>query len=98
MKNVPDSEIRSEVRSILVRNRVDQWRLQVRVSSGIVRVTGDLVFLRGADPTPPSLVEALERSLQTSPGVRRAILEVSNWKNSGGRWQEVEKRTLAGAA
>lgn len=98
MKQVSDSEIRSEVRSILVRNRVDHWRLQVRVSSGIVRLTGDLVFLRGAEPTPPALVEALERNLQGTAGVRRAILEVSNWSRSGGQWQEIEKRVLAAAA
>jgi len=99
MKHVPDNEIRAEVRSLLVRQRVDQWRLQVRVTNGMVRITGELIFLRGSDPTPPYLVEALERSLNTSAGVKHATLEVSNWKKpSGGEWKLVEERVTALAA
>ena len=99
MKHVPDNEIRAEVRSLLVRQRVDQWRLQVRVSGGLVRITGELVFLRGSDPTPPSLVEALERALGATAGVKHATLEVSNWrKPSGGEWKLVEERVTAMAA
>lgn len=98
MKHVPDNEIRAEVRSLLVRQRVDQWRLQVRVTNGFVRITGDLVFLRGSDPTPPALVEALERSLNTTTGVKHATLEVSNWrKSSGSEWKLVEERAPAPA-
>ena len=99
MKHVADNELRAEIRSLLVRQRVDQWRMQVRVSGGIVRITGDLIFLRGSDPTPPSLVEGLERSLNTSAGVKHATLEVSNWKKpSGGEWKLVEERVTALAA
>ena len=99
MKHAPDNEIRAEVRSLLVRQRVDQWRLQVRVTNGMVRITGELIFLRGSDPTPPYLVEALERSLNTSAGVKHATLEVSNWrKPSGGEWKLVEERVTALAA
>lgn len=99
MKYVPDNEIRAEVRSLLVRQRVDQWRLQVRVSGGLVRVTGELIFLRGSDPTPPALVEGLERALSSSPGVKHATLEVSNWKKpSGGEWKLVEARAPVMAA
>jgi hypothetical protein len=99
MKHVADNEIRAEVRSLLVRQRVDQWRLQVRVSGGIVRITGELVFLRGSDPTPPSLVEGLERSLCSTSGVKHATLDVSNWrKPSGGEWKLVEERVTALAA
>ena len=99
MKHVPDNEIRADVRSLLVRQRVDQWRLQVRVTGGIVRVTGELVFLRGSDPTPPALVEALERALGATAGVKHATLEVSNWrKPSGGEWKLVEERIAALAA
>lgn len=96
MKHVADNEIRAEVRSLLVRQRVDQWRLQVRVAGGIVRVTGELVFLRGSDPTPPSLVETLERSLNAVTGVKHTTIEVSNWKKpSGGEWKLVEERMPA---
>jgi hypothetical protein len=96
MKHQSDNEIRSEVRSLLVRQRVDQWRLQVRVSCGLVRITGELVFLRGSDPTPPSLVEGLERSLMALSGVRQTQIEVSNWKKpSGGEWKLVETRAPA---
>jgi hypothetical protein len=99
MKHVPDNEIRAEVRSLLVRQRVDQWRLQVRVSSGIVRITGELVFLRGSDPTPPALVEGLERSLNSTAGVKHTTIDVSNWKKpSGGEWKLVEERMPALAA
>jgi hypothetical protein len=101
MKHIADNEIRAEVRSLLVRQRVDQWRLQVRVAGGIVRITGELVFLRGSDPTPPALVEGLERALNGTPGVKHTTIEVSNWKKpSGGEWKLVEDRAraLAGAA
>jgi hypothetical protein len=99
MKHVPDNEIRAEVRSLLVRQRVDQWRLQVRVAGGIVRITGELVFLRGSDPTPPSLVDALERSLNATVGVKHTTLDVSNWKKpSGGEWTLIEERLPALAA
>ena len=91
MKNVPDHEIRAEVRSLLVRHRADLWRLQVRVNNGLVRITGELVFLRGSDPTPPSFVEHLERSLNCSPGVKRASLDVTNWTRTTGEWQPLEK-------
>ena len=99
MKYVTDNEIRAEVRSLLVRQRVDQWRVQVRVAAGIVRITGDLVFLRGSDPTPPSLVEALERALNSTMGVKHTTIEVSNWrKPSGGEWRLIEERVPALAA
>lgn len=99
MKTVADNEIRSEVRSLLVRQRVDQWRVQVRVNGGMVRITGELVFLRGSDPTPPALVDALERSLLSMKGVKYVSLEVSNWKKpGGGEWKAVEGRATALAA
>jgi len=86
-KYVPDNEIRAEIRSLLVRQRVDQWRLQVRVSSGMVRITGELIFLRGSDPTPPHLVENLERSLYQSAGVKNASIDVTNWSKASGQWK-----------
>src|SRR5262249_22408309 len=86
-KHVPDNEIRAEVRSLLVRQRVDQWRMQVRVANGMVRVTGELIFLRGSDPTPPYLVENLERSLNSAPGVKHATLDVTNWSKLSGEWK-----------
>lgn len=93
MKHVADNELRAEIRSLLVRQRVDQWRLQVRVTAGLVRITGELVFLRGSDPTPPSLVEGLERALTSTPGVKHASIDVSNWKKpGGGEWKLVEVR------
>jgi hypothetical protein len=99
MKTIADNEIRSEIRSLLVRQRVDQWRVQVRVSSGMVRITGELVFLRGSDPTPPALVEGLERALMSSKGVKHVSIEVSNWKKpGGGEWKAVETRVAALAA
>jgi len=92
MKHVPDNEIRAEIRSLLVRHRADLWRLQVRVTNGVVRINGDLVFLRGSDPTPPSFVEHLERSLNCSPGVKRASLDVTNWvRGISGEWQPLDK-------
>lgn len=99
MKYVADNEIRAEVRSLLVRQRVDQWRLQVRVAGGIVRITGELIFLRGSDPTPPSLVEGLERALNTTTGVKHTTIDVSNWrKPSGGEWKLIEERVPVMAA
>ncbi|MEQ1892647.1 MAG: hypothetical protein ABL998_08910 [Planctomycetota bacterium] len=86
-KFVPDNEIRAEIRSLMVRQRVDQWRLQVRVTNGMVRITGELIFLRGSDPTPPYLVENFERALYQSAGVKNATLDVTNWSKMSGSWQ-----------
>ena len=100
-KYIPDNEIRAEVRSLLVRQRVDQWRMQVRVANGVVRVTGELIFLRGSDPTPPCLVENLERALNTSAGVKHASLDVTNWSKGSGEWKligHVAAQALATAA
>ena len=86
----PDTEIRSEVRSLLVQHRVDAWRLQVRVTSGTVRINGELSFLGGSQPQG-MLVESIERDLAATQGVRRAFLELSNWKRSaGGEWKVLE--------
>lgn len=96
MKHVADNDIRAEVRSLLVRQRVDQWRLQVRVSGGMVRINGELVFLRGSDPTPPSLVEGLERALAATAGVKYVSIDVTNWRKvHGGEWKLVEQRAPA---
>ena len=86
-KYAPDNEIRAEIRSLMVRQRVDQWRLQVRVTNGMVRVTGELVFLRGSDPTPPYLVANFERALMQTDGVKNATLDVTNWSHASGDWK-----------
>ncbi len=93
MKHVPDNEIRSEVRSLMVRHRVDQWRLQVRVTSGTVRISGELCYLGGAYfNTPGSLVEGLERDVTLSPGVKHAFFDLSNWTRlTTGEWQPLER-------
>jgi hypothetical protein len=95
-KYVPDNEIRAEVRSLMVRQRVDQWRLQVRVTNGMVRITGELVFLRGSDPTPPYLVDNFERALAQTAGVKNATLDVANWSKASGEWKLLGA-TMAGA-
>ena len=97
-KYIPDNEIRAEIRSLLVRQRVDQWRLQVRVANGMVRVTGELVFLRGSDPTPPYMVELLERSLNSTAGVKHASLDVTNWSKCSGEWKIIEHVSAQGLA
>jgi hypothetical protein len=100
MQPRPDTEIRSEVRSLLVQHRVDAWRLQVRVTSGTVRISGELSFLGGSQPQG-LLVESIERDLSATQGVKRAFLELSNWKrNAGGEWKAVDQafQPLATAA
>ena len=92
MQAVADTEIRSEIRSLLVRHRVDLWRLQVRITSGTVRVTGELNYLGGSHDAPTMLVENLEREVGRTRGVKRAYLDFSNWSRlTSGEWQPLEQ-------
>ncbi len=92
-KHVPDTEVRSEIRSLLVRHRVDLWKLQVRVTSGTVRITGELCYLGSSYPNAPTtLVEGLERELIRSPGVKHTSFDLTNWNRlATGEWKPVEK-------
>jgi hypothetical protein len=52
-----------------------------------VRINGELSFL-GGNQAQGMLVESIERDLAATQGVKRAFLELSNWKrNAGGEWK-----------
>ena len=63
--NVSDTEIRSEVRSLLNRQRLDLQKLQIRVTGGTLRLGGELTFLGGGSgvAVPVGIVEGLEQDL-----------------------------------
>ena len=98
MNHVADTEIRSEIRSLLTRHRVDQQRLQVRITSGTVRVSGELAYhgsvVNGG--LAPATIEALEHEVMRARGVKNAFFDLVNWRRlSTGEWQPAG---LVGAA
>jgi hypothetical protein len=95
MNQVPDTEIRSEVRALLSRHRIDLQRIQFRIASGTVRVSGELAYHGGAGATfqrmPTSALEALEHDLAVTRGVKHTYFDLSNWHRlSSGEWEPAE--------
>lgn len=97
MNHVADTEIRSEIRSLLTRHRVDQQRLQVRITSGTVRMSGELAYHgSGIQGMGPASLEALEHDVCLARGVKNAYFDLVNWRRlSTGAW---EPAGLVGAA
>ncbi len=88
MQHVPDIELRSEIRSLLVRHRVDLQRLQVRVTSGTVRMCGEVSY-HGGQAQPASL-DALETEVTSMRGVKHLYLDLYNWRRiETGEWRPV---------
>ena len=99
--NVSDTEIRSEVRSLLNRQRLDLQKLQIRVTGGTLRLGGELTFLGGGSgvAVPVGIVEGLEQDLKRVRGVKRTHLGFADWRRlSSGEWEHVGRRAPVKAA
>ena len=88
---IPDSTIRSNVRSTLVQHRVDMQHVQLRVSGGTVRLSGRICHLGGLErKVSAGTLESLAREITNSRGVRRTFLDFDNWRRAGsGEWQAI---------
>ena len=92
IKLVSDTDIRAEVRSHLVRHRIDIQRAQFRVHNGTVRVSGEMFHLGGHEqPITLGVIESLERDIVGTQGVRHTFFELENWRRlDTGQWEAVQ--------
>jgi hypothetical protein len=92
IKQVSDTDIRAEVRSHLVRHRIDLQRAQFRVHNATVRVSGEIFHLGGQEqPVTLGLIESLERDIAGTSGVRHTFFELKNWRRlDTGQWESVQ--------
>ena len=95
---VPDTEVRSDIRAILARHRIDMQQVQYRVTGGIVRLCGELLYLGGrGQAVELGVVEALERDLAAARGVRDVYFDLRNWQLlSPGGWRQRAKPARSG--
>ena len=89
---VSDNEIRSDIRSLMARHRIDMQRMQVRITNGVVRMTGELLYHSGYAflMVPSSAIESFEQDLRTVRGIKRTYIDLSNWRQlPSGQWKQV---------
>jgi hypothetical protein len=100
MTEASDTKIRSELRALFSRYRVDQQRFRVRVTTGTVRLTGELLY-HGSHSSQPMAGEAVEnftRDLGALRGVRHAFFDLYNWRRlSTGQWEPIALKIRAQA-
>lgn len=88
------SFLRSEIRSVLSKNRIDQVRLRVGVFGSVVRLQGVLVRVHGQSQLSHEALEGLEREIRRIPGVKRVELLLENWRRQASHWAQVQGRAL----
>ncbi len=88
MADFSDKDIASACRKVLVKNWVDVSRIRLRVTSGLLILTGAIEKTYGAEggPVDPSFLSAVDQGLQTVKGLRRIRYQFSNWTRDGGVW------------
>ncbi len=89
---VSDTEIRAEIRSLLIQNRFDIQRVKVRITSGTVRISGDLVYVGAMHMGNVSgaVMHVFERDVAQTRGVKHTYFDLRNWQRlSTGEWQPV---------
>jgi len=99
MDNLSDTQIRSDLRTLLTESGIDPNKTSLVCASGTVRLRGLLESLFEA-PVNPAQVDGLEQSIRRSRGVNRVHLNVDNFERlPTGEWRALgeeikRKRTL----
>jgi len=95
-----DVKLNSQVRKVITACRIDLAMLRIRVTRGIVHLTGSIKRM-GEDRRNPeeneSSLERLDAQLRTLPGYRGITYTFDNWRREPtGTWRFTGKR-LKGA-
>jgi len=87
-----DTDIRTDIRALLAQHRFDAQRVQMRISGGIVRVSGELIYVGNQylGNVSGAVVDVFERAIKRLRGVKRAHFQLDNWRRlSTGEWEPV---------
>jgi hypothetical protein len=102
MNDLSDTQIRKNLRTLLLEAGIDPDQAALVCAGGIVRVLGELLAARADRPVKPAQVGELEQSIRRSKGVKQVYFNVRNWERvPTGEWQptalapEDEKADLA---
>ena len=99
-ERVSDCEIRSELRSLCARSRIDLQRIQIAVASGVVRMGGEVSY-HGASSGGKAAamrLENLERDIVSLKGVRSVSFDFRNWRRmESGEWTPAEEARVSRA-
>ncbi|MFT5048728.1 MAG: hypothetical protein ACI8QZ_000115 [Chlamydiales bacterium] len=87
MDNLSDTQIRSDLRTLLTESGIDPNRVSLICAGGTVRLHGELKSIYEA-PVRSSQVDGLEQSMRRSRGVKRVHVHVENFERlPTGEWQ-----------
>jgi hypothetical protein len=83
-----DLKIKSEVRGVLARHRVDLQSIRIGCFNGVVRIVGLLQFLtvRSSDRLAGAAVDAIEYETRRIRDVRSVFLDLENWIRGSEGW------------
>ncbi len=96
-----DVKMTSMARKLIVRNWLDISRLRVRVTRGVIFVSGRIYKLTGG-PSEREGDEAglrkLDEDLHSVPGVRGVAYQLENWtREASGAWRKLGQKMTASA-
>jgi len=96
-----DVKMTSHARKLIVRNWFDISRLRVRVTRGVIFVSGRIYRLTGGpeerNGTEPTL-RKLDEDLHGIPGVRGVAYQLENWtREASGAWRQLGQKMTASA-
>lgn len=99
MTRANDTQVRSELRSVMTRHRLDLTKTSFVCARGIVRMMGALrrQWEHARQPIHHSDVEALEQDMSRVRGVVRIYMDLKDWQRDGsGQWSDTRpvKRAL----
>ena len=96
MKELNDTQIRANLRTVLAKHRIDMTTTAFVCTRGIVRLNGELEHQGAVSSVEMRTgeLEAFEHDIQDVRGVQRVYFDLSNWRRlASGQWARVEKRS-----
>jgi hypothetical protein len=84
-----DVDVTSSVRKVLVKNWVDVAKVRIRVTGGLLTLSGTVAKAHGGtgdDLVDVNFLTTLDHALQHVKGLRRVRYNFANWSKDGGEW------------
>ncbi len=96
MKELNDTQIRANLRTVLAKHRIDMTKTAFICTRGVVRLNGELEHQGAVSSVEMRMgeLEAFEHDIQDVRGVQRVYFDLSNWRRlASGQWARIEKRS-----